>query len=192
MGFLAFGEKVRDFTGDKDGGNTTNADGLDRVGDGAVGGETLGKVKGDLDNCFNGGSPRQILMEGRIVADFCVDLTEGNVFKMRSVRFASVICACKFCESSGKNLLLVDHNEVEFVQGGRKVVGREANSIKDIVNCIVVWCENEQLEAFLIAADLLSHVVGQSRSHTLMMLATSSGGSLLLPGDKRGDQWRRR
>ena len=165
MGFLGFGEKVRDFTGDKDGGNTTNADGLDRVGDGAVGGETLGKVKGDLDNCFNGGPPRQILMESRIVADFCVDLTEGNIFKMRSVRFASVICACKFCESSGKNLLLVDHNEVEFVQGGRKVVGREANSIEDIVNCIVVWCENEQLGAFLIAADLPSHVVGQSRSH---------------------------
>ena len=78
-----------------------------------------------------------------------MDLTEGNVFKMRSVRFASVICACKFCESSGKNLLLVDHNEVEFVQGGRKVVGREANSIEDIVNRIVVWCENEQLGTFL-------------------------------------------
>ena len=50
MGFLGFGEEVRDFTGDKDGGDTTNADGLDRVGDGAVGRETLGKIKGDLDN----------------------------------------------------------------------------------------------------------------------------------------------
>ena len=133
MGFLGFGEKVRDFTGDKDGGNTTNADGLDRVGDGAVGGETLGKVKGDLDNCFNGGPPLQILMESRIVANFCVDLTEGNVFKMRSVLFASVICACKFCESSGKNLLLVDHNEVEFVQGGRK----EHRGYRQLYRCVV-------------------------------------------------------
>ena len=165
MSFLGFGEKVRDFTGNKDGGDTTNADGLDRVEDGAVGGETLGEVEGDLDNCFNGSPPLQILMESLVVADFCVDLTEGNIFKMRSVLFAFVVCACKFCESGGKKLLLVDHNEVEFVQGGRKVVRREAHSIEDIVDRIVVWCEDEQLGAFLIAADLPSHIVGQSRSH---------------------------
>ena len=165
MSFLGFGEKVRDFTVNKDGGDTINADGLDRVGDGAVGRETLGEVEGNLDNCFNGGPPLQILMESRVVADFCVDLTEGNIFKMRSVLFAFMVCACKFCESDGKNLLLVDHHEAEFVQGGRKVVRREAHSIEDIVDRIVVWCENEQLGAFLIAADLSSHIVGQSRSH---------------------------
>ena len=118
MCFLGFGEEARDFTGDEDGGNPTNADSLDRVGDGAVGGETLGKVKGDLDNCFNGGPPLQFLMESGIVADFGVDLTESNVLKVRSVRFAFVIGACKFCESSGEKLLLVDHNEVKFVPRG--------------------------------------------------------------------------
>ena len=79
MCFLNFGEEVRDFTGDEDGGNPTNADSLDRVGDGAVGGETLGKVKGDLDNCFNGGPPLQFLMESGIVADFGVDLRMSSL-----------------------------------------------------------------------------------------------------------------
>ena len=157
MYFLGFGEKVRDFTGDEDGGNLINADSLDCVRDGAVGGETLGKVKDDLNNCFNGGPPLQFLMESRIVADFGVDLTESNVLKVRSVRFAFVICVCKFCESGGEK----DHNEAKFVQRERKIVGREANSIEDIV----VRCEDEQLGAFLIAADLQSHVAGQSRSH---------------------------
>ena len=91
-----------------------------------------------------------------------MDLVESNVFLERSVRFAFVICACKFCESSGEKLLLVDHNEVKFVQRRRKVVGREANSIKEIINCIVVRCEDEQLGAFLIAANLPGHVVSQS------------------------------
>ena len=110
MRFLGFGEEVRDFTGDKDRGYPTNADSLDCVGDSAVGGETLGKVKGDLDNCFNGGPPLQVLMEGGVVADFGVDLVEGNVFQERSVRFAFVICACEFCESGGEKLLFIDHN----------------------------------------------------------------------------------
>ena len=100
-------------------------------------------------------------MESRIVADFGVDLAESNVLKVRSVRFAFVICVCKFCENGGVKLLLVDHNEVKFVQGG-KVVGREANSIEDIINCIVVRCEDEHRGAFFIAADLPDHVV---RSH---------------------------
>ena len=142
MCLLGFGEEVRDFTGDEDGGNSINADSLDRVGDGAAGGETLGKVKSDLDNCLNGGPSLQFLMESGIVADFGVDLVESNVFLERSARFAFVICACKFCESSGEKLLLVDHNEVKFVQRRRKVVGREANSIKDIINSIVVLCED--------------------------------------------------
>ena len=166
MSFLGFGEKVRNLTGNKDGGYTTNADGLDRVGDGTVGGETLEEVEGNLDNCLNGGPPLQILMENRVVADFCVDLTERNIFKMRSVLFAFVVCACEFGESGGKNLLLVDHYEVKFVQGGRKVVRREAHSVKEVVDRIVVWCEDEQLGAFLVAANLPSHIVGQSRSHS--------------------------
>ena len=165
MCFLGFGEEVRDFTGDKDGGYPTNADSLDCVGNSAVGGETLGKVKGDLDNCFNGGPPLQVLMEGGVVADFGVDLVEGNVFQERSVRFAFVICACEFCESGGEKLLFVDHNEVKFVQRRRKVVRREAHSIKEIINRVVVRCEDEQLGAFLVAANLPGHVVGQSRSH---------------------------
>ena len=45
----------RNLTGNKDGGYTTNADGLDRVGDGTVGGETFGEVESDLDNGLNGG-----------------------------------------------------------------------------------------------------------------------------------------
>ena len=99
MSFLGFGEKVRNLTGNKDGGYTTNADGLDRVGDGTVGRETLGEVEGNLDDCINGGPPLQILMESRVVADFCVNLTKGNIFKKRSVLFALVVCACKFCKS---------------------------------------------------------------------------------------------
>ena len=162
MDFLGFGEEVQDFTGDEDGGNPTNADSLDRVGDGAVGGETLRKSQERSGQLFQW---LQFLMESGIVADFGVDLTESNVLKVRSVRFAFVICACKFCESSGEKLLLVDHNEVKFAQGGRKVVKREANTIEDIINCIVVRCEDEQLGAFLNAADLPGHVVGQSRSH---------------------------
>ena len=37
-------------------------------------------------------------------------------WKRRSrVLFAFMVCACKFYESRGKNLLLVDHDHVEFV-----------------------------------------------------------------------------
>ena len=105
-------------------------------------------------------------MEGRVVADFCVDLTEGNIFKMRSVRFTLMVRACKFVKRVRENLLFVDHNKVEFVQGGRKVVRREAHSVKEVVDRIVVWCEDEQLGAFLVAANLPRNIVGQSRSHT--------------------------
>ena len=105
-------------------------------------------------------------MEGRVVADFCVDLTEGNIFKVRSVRFTLVVRACKFVKRVRENLLFVDHNKVEFVQGGRKVVRREAHSVKEVVDRIVVWCEDEQLGAFLVAANLPSNIVGQSRGHT--------------------------
>ena len=97
---------------------------LDRVRDGTVGGETLGEIEGNLDDCINGGLPLQVLMEGRVVADFCVNLTKGNIFK-RSVRFTPMVCACKFWKSSRENLLTVDHYEVEFVQRGREIVRRE-------------------------------------------------------------------
>ena len=45
-----------------------------------------------------------------------MDLLEGNIFKTRSELFACVIRACKFGDCGGKKLLLVNHNEVEFVQ----------------------------------------------------------------------------
>ena len=166
MSFLGFGEKVRNLRGNKDGGYTTNADGLDRVGDGTVGRETLGEVESNLGDSINGGPPLQILMESRVVADFCVNLTKGNIFKKGSVLFALMVCACKFCKSGRKDLLLVDHYEVEFVQGGREVVRRKSHSVKDVVDRIVVRCEDEQLGAFLVAANLTSHIVGQSRSHS--------------------------
>ena len=103
LSFLGFGEEVRNFTGNKNGGYTTNADGLDRVRDGTVGGETLGEIEGNLDDCINGGPPLQVLMEGRVVADFCVNLTSGNIFKKGSVRFTPMVCACKFWKSKGES-----------------------------------------------------------------------------------------
>jgi len=122
LSFLGFVEKVRNFTGNKNGGYSNNADGLDRVRDGTVGGETLGEIEGNLDDCSDGGPPFQVLMEGRVVADFRVNLTKGNIFKKRSVRFTPMVCACKFWKSSREKLLTVDHYEVEFVQRGREVV----------------------------------------------------------------------
>ena len=165
MSFLGFGEKIRNLTGNKDGGYTTNADGLDRVGDGTVGRETLGEVESNLDDSINGGHPFQVLMKGRVVADFSMNLTEGNIFEKRSIRFTPMVCACKFVKRIRENLLFVDHNKVEFVQGGREVVRRESHSVKNVVDRIVVRCEDEQLGAFLVAANLTSHIVGQSRSH---------------------------
>ena len=41
----------------------------------------------------------------------------------------------------------------------------KANGINDIFDRIVVWSEDEQLGAFLIAADLSSHVERERRSH---------------------------
>ena len=105
-------------------------------------------------------------MEGRVVADSCMNLTEGNIFKKRSVRFTPMVCACKFLESIRENLLTVDHREVEFVQRGREVVRRESKSVNEVVDRIVMRCENEQLGAFLVAANLSSHVVRQSSSHS--------------------------
>ena len=77
-----------------------------------------------------------------------------------------MVCACKFWKSSGENLLTVDHNEVEFVQRGREVVRREPQSVKEVVNRIIVRCEDEQLGAFLVAANLSSDIVRQSSSHS--------------------------
>ena len=110
-------------------------------------------------------------MEGGVVADFGVDLVEGNVFQERSVRFAFVICACEFCESGGEKLLFVDHNEVKFVQRRRKVVRKEAHSIKEIINRVVVRCEDEQLGA-LGCGELAGP---RSRTES-MIVVTSSGG----------------
>ena len=166
MSFLGFGEKVRNLAGNKNGGYTTYADGLDRVRDGTVGGETFGEIQGNLDDCIDGGPPLQILMEGSVVADFGVNLTEGNIFKKRSVLFTFVVRACKFCESGRQNLLTVDHNKVEFVQRGREVVRRKSHSVKDVVDRIVVRCKDEQLGAFLVTANLSSYVVRQSSSHS--------------------------
>ena len=104
-------------------------------------------------------------MEGRVVTDSCVNLTEGDIFKKRSVRFTPMICACKFLESIRENLLPVDHHKVEFVQRRREVVRRESKSVNEVVDRIVMRCEDEQLGAFLIAAHLSSHVVRQSSSH---------------------------
>ena len=63
-------------------------------------------------------------------------------------------------------MLLVDHYEVEFVQRGREVVRRKSHSVKDVVDRIVVRCEDEQLGAFLVAANLPSHIERQSSSHS--------------------------
>ena len=118
MGFLGFGEKVGDLTRYKYRGDPSNADGLNSVGDGAVGGETFWKVESDLDNSFDSSPPLQILVESWVIGDFGVDLLEGNIFKMRSELFACVIRAFKFGDCGGKKLLLVNlnHNEVKFVQ----------------------------------------------------------------------------
>ena len=105
-------------------------------------------------------------MEGRVVADFRVNLTKGNIFKQRSVRFTPMVCACKFWKSSREKLLTVDHYEVEFVQRGSEVVRRESQSVNEVVDRIVVRCEDEQLGAFLVAANLSSHVIRQSGSHS--------------------------
>ena len=51
-------------------------------------------------------------------------------------------------------MLTVDHYEVEFVQRGREVVRRESHSVKEVVDRIVVRCEDEQLGDFLVAANL--------------------------------------
>ena len=104
-------------------------------------------------------------MEGRVVADSCMNLTEGNIFK-KSVRFTPMVCACKFLESIRQNLLTVDHHEVEFVQRGTEVVRRESKSVNEVVDRIVMRCEDEQLGAFLVAANLSSHAVRQSSSHS--------------------------
>ena len=166
MSFLGEGEEVRNFTGNKNGGYSANADGLDRVRDGTVGGETLAELEGNLDDCINGGPPFQVLMEGRVVADSCMNLTEGNIFKKRSVRFTPMVCACKFLKSIRENLLTVDHHEVEFVQRGREVVSRKPHSVNEVVDRIVMRCEEEQLGAFLVAANLFSNIVRQSGSHS--------------------------
>ena len=73
-------------------------------------------------------------MEGRVVADFCVNLPKGDIFRKRSVLFTTMVCACKFRKGSGENLLTVDHNEVEFVQRGREVVRRKSHSVEDVVD----------------------------------------------------------
>ena len=192
MSFLGFGEKVRNFTGNKNGGYSTNADGLDRVRDGTVGGETLGEIEGNLDDCINGGPPLQFLMEGRVVADYCVNLTKGNIFKKRSVRFTPMVCACKFWKSSRENLLTVDHYEVEFVQRGREVVRRESQSVNEVVDRIVVRCEDEQLGAFLVAANLSSHVVRQSSSHSDDITDIIWRKFVAPSGQARRPWWRRR
>ena len=116
MDFLGFGEKVKDLTRYKYWSDSFNADGLNSVGDGAEGGEAFWKVESDLDNGFDSSPPLQILVESWVVGDFGVDLLEGNIFKMRSELFACVIRACKFRDCGGKKLLLVNHNEVKFVQ----------------------------------------------------------------------------
>ena len=95
-----------------------------------------------------------------------MNLSKGNIFKKRSVLLTLMVCACKFWKSSGENLLTVDHNEVEFVQRGREVVRREPQSVKEVVNRIIVRCEDEQLGAFLVAANLSSDIVRQSSSHS--------------------------
>ena len=154
------------FSGNKNGGYSANADGLDRVRDGTVGGETLGEIEGNLDDCINGCPPFQVLMEGRVVADSCMNLTEGNFFKKRSVRFTPMVCACKFLKSIRENLLAIDHHDVEFVQRRKEVVSRKSKSVSEVVDRIVMRCEEEQLGAFLVAANLSSNVVRQSGSHS--------------------------
>jgi len=63
-------------------------------------------------------------MEGR-VADFSMNLTEGNIFEKRNIRFTFMVCACKFLKRIRKNLLTIDHHEVEFIQKGREIVSRD-------------------------------------------------------------------
>ena len=43
---------------------------INRVGDGRVGGETIGGIDGNLNDCIKGCHPFEVLMEGRVVADF--------------------------------------------------------------------------------------------------------------------------
>ena len=95
----------------------------------------------------------------------CVNLTKGNIFKKRSVLFVPMVSTCKFWKNSRENLRTVDHYEVEFVQRGWEVVRRESQSVKEVVDRIVVRCEDEQLGAFLVAANLSSHIIRQSSSH---------------------------
>ena len=116
-----------------------------------------------MDGSTMGGPPVQVLMEGRVVADSC---TEGNIFKKRSVRFTPMLCACKFLKSIRENLLTIDHQEVKFVQRGREVVSRKAKSVNEVVDRVVMRCEEEQLGAFLVAANLSSNIVRQSGSHS--------------------------
>jgi len=159
-------EKVRNFAGNKYGSNATNADGLDSVRSSTVGGEALGEIKGNLDDGVNGGPSLQVLEEGRIVANFGMDLTMSNIFKQRSVRFVFMVVACKLWKGGRENLLTVDHHEVVFIQRGREVVKIGSHGVEEVIYRIVVRCEDEQLGAFLIATDLSSHVVRQSGSHS--------------------------
>ena len=77
-----------------------------------------------------------------------------------------MVCACRFLKRIRENLLTIDHHEVEFIQRGREVVSRESKSVNEVVDSIVMRCEEEQLGAFLVAANLSSHVVRQSGCHS--------------------------
>ena len=57
-----------------------------------------------------------------------MNLTEGNIFEKRSVRFTLMVCACKFLKRIRENLLTIDHHEVEFIQRGRDAFTIEVDS----------------------------------------------------------------
>ena len=38
----------------------------------------FGEFESNLDDCIDGGPPFQVLKEGGVVADSCMNLTEGN------------------------------------------------------------------------------------------------------------------
>ena len=91
--------------------------------------------------------------------------THRSVFEARR----NVACACVVWTIEQfevgfigrQKVLFVEDGEVKVVARWRVIGGREPKGVLEIVNGIIVWCEEQKLRAFIVEADRTCREVGE-------------------------------
>ena len=113
--FLGVSQEAAHFDREKKGGCASNANGLNCVGEGAVGCEKSGEIRGEGDNSGEGSSSFKFTNEWRVVLNVCINGEIGNAIRVGGDKLVIVVAFGKFLQARCKIVETVEGDKIKVI-----------------------------------------------------------------------------